>query len=91
MNPVWLHKKQAAERALSEAVDILNWSKPSVSTQLREGDDVSREILDASREMNSNLIMVGSKGKSLLKKILLGSITKRLARHAQCSVWVVRN
>jgi nucleotide-binding universal stress UspA family protein len=34
--------------------------------------------------------MVGCKEKSALKRFLLGSVTHRMARYANCTVWAVR-
>ena len=50
-----------------------------------------QEILDEAARLNSNLIMLGDKGKSAIEKFLLGTVTKRVARHAPCSVWIVRS
>lgn len=91
LNPIWQQKKQAARAALEEAVQALRWSTPNVSAELHEAADVSEEILDIAEKSGADLIMVGCKGRSAIERFLLGSKTNRIARHAHCSVWAVRN
>ena len=87
---VWHEKKKAAQEALEWVTKELRWATPHVSAELRESSDVSHEILDAATEMNSDLIMLGHKGKGAIEKFLLGSVTTRVAHHAPCSVLAVR-
>ena len=91
LNTIWQQKKQAAKTALEEAVQALRWSTSHVSSELREASDVSEEILDIAEKSSTDLIMVGCKGRSAIERFLLGSKTNRIARHATCSVWSVRD
>jgi nucleotide-binding universal stress UspA family protein len=36
------------------------------------------------------MVVIGDKGTGAIKRFLLGSITRRIAHHAPCSVLVVR-
>jgi nucleotide-binding universal stress UspA family protein len=90
MNPVSQQKKFAAEAALEGAVTVLHDSVPRVSSRFREGTNSANEILKVAAESGSHLIMLGHKGKKAMQRFLLGSMTSRVARHAPCSVWVVR-
>jgi nucleotide-binding universal stress UspA family protein len=90
MNTIWQQKKHAARVALEEAMQALRWSTPHVSAVMREGANVSEEILDLAEQSGTDLIVVGCKGKSAIQRFLLGSITNRIAGHAHCSVWAVR-
>ncbi len=76
---------------LEKAVSSLQWAIPNVTTQLREADNVSDEILTAAEQEGSDLIMFGCKDRSAIKNFLMGSITRRMARYAECTVWAVRN
>jgi nucleotide-binding universal stress UspA family protein len=87
---VWHEKKKAARAALEWVTKEVRWATPHVSAELRESADVSHEILDVATEMNSDLIMLGHKGKGAIEKFLLGSVTTRVAHHAHCSVLAVR-
>ncbi len=48
------------------------------------------EILEKSREEGVDLIVVGSHGKKGIERLLMGSVSEKVARKAQCSVLVVR-
>ena len=91
LNSIWQQKKQAVQVALDDAVAVLHRCTPHAHAELREGADVSEEILDYAQRTGADLIMIGSKGTGAIRRFLLGSITGRVARHAHCSVWVVRN
>lgn len=56
---------------------------------LQEGHP-SRVILDAAKERNADLIVVGAHGHSLISRVLLGSTSNYVANHARCPVLVVR-
>ncbi len=52
--------------------------------------DVREEIVRAASEWPANLIVVGSHGTGRLRHLLLGSVAEFVARHAPCSVEIVR-
>lgn len=61
----------------------------TASTAVEEGD--ARElVLDRAREWKPDLILVGSHGKKGIDRFLLGSVSEAVARHATCSVQIVR-
>jgi nucleotide-binding universal stress UspA family protein len=47
-------------------------------------------MLDYAEEQNINLIVVGTRGHSGIKKMLLGSIASGLVTYATCPVLVVK-
>lgn len=47
-------------------------------------------MLDYAEEQNINLIVVGTRGRSRIKKMLLGSIASGLVTYASCPVLVVK-
>lgn len=61
----------------------------NVSARLEMGD-CAQIVLEIAREINASLIVVGSRGLGRLKRTLLGSVSKKLAQDAHCSVLVVR-
>ncbi|GJL55473.1 MAG: universal stress protein [Nitrospirales bacterium] len=48
------------------------------------------EILKCAKRIRADLIILGSKGVTNLRKFLLGSVSSKIVRHAPCSVLVVR-
>ena len=92
MSDEWHREKQQAEEALTRSAEHLKASGlPNVSVRVREADDVSTEILALARSWSADLIMVGSTGRSAIDRFLLGSVSKRIARHSPCSVWIARH
>lgn len=54
------------------------------------GGNPAEEILRAAELHRADLIVMGSKGLTGLDRYLLGSVSRKVARHAPCSVLVVR-
>jgi nucleotide-binding universal stress UspA family protein len=52
--------------------------------------DTPEQIINYAREHGVDLIICGSRGYGTLTSMLLGSVSRRLAHHAPCSVLVVR-
>jgi nucleotide-binding universal stress UspA family protein len=50
----------------------------------------AEEILQVAEDVGADLIFVGSHGKVGLERLLLGSVSERIAREAGCPVMVVR-
>jgi nucleotide-binding universal stress UspA family protein len=77
----WLEKfSQAAKTANIEL-------KPELINSHRPVDYV---ILEYAEENNIDLIVVGTRGRSGFKRLLLGSIASSVVTYAHCPVMVVR-
>ncbi len=50
----------------------------------------AEELLKAIKRIRADLVIVGSKGLTGLRRFLLGSVAHKLAHHAQCSVLVAK-
>jgi nucleotide-binding universal stress UspA family protein len=57
----------------------------------RRDGDAATEILAAATAWNADLIVMGTHGRTGLKRIVLGSVARNVIRHATCSVLVVRD
>jgi nucleotide-binding universal stress UspA family protein len=55
-----------------------------------EVGDIRERIIDAAEDWGAELIVVGSHGKRGIQRFLLGSVAEFVARHAKCSVEIVR-
>jgi nucleotide-binding universal stress UspA family protein len=60
-----------------------------VSTRIVEADPRTA-ILEVAEEWKADLIVLGSHGRTGIKKLLLGSVAESVARHARCSVMIER-
>lgn len=60
-----------------------------VSTHVRVGS-ASTEIVQLGAEVDADVIVVGTEGRSGVERFLLGSVAKNVVQKAGCPVWVVR-
>lgn len=78
-----------AEEVLGKAVDSLGRTDVSVETVAKEGDP-AEAIIRVAEERKADIVVVGNKGMTGIKRFLLGSVPSRVAQHAPCSVFIVR-
>jgi nucleotide-binding universal stress UspA family protein len=81
--------RKSGESILAEAKKKLTSEGIQVETLLKEGHIVE-EILKIAREQNFDLIVIGARGISAIKEILLGSVSHGVTLHAPCPILVVR-
>jgi len=60
----------------------------NIKVLIREGRP-SEQILQAAKELDAGLIVIGREGSSDLRKPLFGSIVEKIARKASCPVLIV--
>ncbi len=82
-------QREAANELVARAAEVLRNAGWKVSTFVGEGNPTA-VILDDSAEWKADLIVLGSHGRSGLDRFLLGSVSEAVARHARCSVEIVR-
>lgn len=58
-------------------------------TLVREGEEPYRAIVAEAAKQKSSTIVMGRRGRTGLKKLMMGSVTARVIGHAPCSVLVV--
>ena len=92
-NPAFRQIEATAEAeaisAIGNATEQLKTSNLVLETKVRRGDP-RREILDEAKEWSSDLIVLGSRGRTGLSRWILGSVAEHVVRHAPCSVEVTR-
>ena len=62
----------------------------TVRTMVRAGENVAKVILEATRALNPNLLLLGWRGSPGQRSFLLGSTLDPVTRYAPCDVAVVR-
>jgi nucleotide-binding universal stress UspA family protein len=81
--------RAASEKLVADVAKRLQSAGFKTSTSVEEGD--AREtILRCEDTWHPDLILLGSHGWRGLDRLLLGSVSEAIARHARCSVEVVR-
>ncbi len=80
--------KQARE-SVARTTESLRKAGFKVDSRVAE-NEIRTGILDVAQEWHADLIVLGSHGEKGLKKFLLGSVAEFVARHAHCSVLIVR-
>ena len=73
--------KRAASDALSKGVEA--------ETHAREGQP-AEVIIEVANQVQADLIVVGSRGLTGIKRYLLGSVSSKVSEHAPCNVMIVR-
>jgi nucleotide-binding universal stress UspA family protein len=74
--------EERAERVRSEGGKV-------AETHLRVGRP-DKEIVKLARVPGVGTIMVGSRGLGAIERMLIGSVSESVVRHAHCPVYVVR-
>lgn len=77
----------------STAVDYLNGVKLSlgdetIETILKEGD-YAENILQAAKEMNADMIVIGNHRRKGLDKVLLGSVAENVLHHTTIPLFII--
>ncbi|MEM8733574.1 MAG: universal stress protein, partial [Planctomycetota bacterium] len=75
-----------ADKLRQEFVETIPRTSVHLSSERHIGDAIVRRADDTG----SNMIVMGDSGHSPLGKLILGSTTKYVLRHAPCSVWISR-
>ena len=82
-------QRDEAQKLLVRAEQRLRDAGFRVTTAIAEGNP-KVVIIDSAAEWRADVIMIGSHGRKGLDRFLLGSVSEAVARHAQCSVQIVR-
>lgn len=85
----WTQVKNDAAANLEKHAQALRDRGLQVETVLREGYPAS-VIEDEARERKVDLIVIGTRGHTGLKHLLLGSIAERVVQKAPCPVLTVK-
>ena len=82
---------QDARRMLDTVAEMAKRDGISIKTEIIESSTSTAEaIIKYAREKNIDLIVVGTKGRSGMSKVLLGSVASRVVTYSPCAVLVIR-
>lgn len=80
--------REAGKKVLEQAAEILEDKKVNFKTLLLDGHPAST-ILEQAEE-GYDLLVVGSKGRTGLQRVLMGSVSSAVVQGAKCDVLVVK-
>lgn len=84
--PDWQEKRDrlfyVVEKAASEA-------SVALESLILYGDP-AEELMQFAKEKGCDVIVIGSSGKGMVKRTVLGSVSTKVALQSQCSVYIVR-
>jgi nucleotide-binding universal stress UspA family protein len=80
---------EQAAQLTSQVAESVRQAGLEVETAVRQGDPRSA-IVDEASEWRADLIVLGSHGRTGIKRLLLGSVAGSVVSHAPCSVEIVR-
>src|ERR1035437_4855926 len=89
LEPLRKEQKKRASKLVEARAEELKDAGFDAVIAIGEGDP-RVEIIDMAREWSADLIVMGSHGRKGLDRFLLGSVSEYVARHAPCSVEIVR-
>jgi nucleotide-binding universal stress UspA family protein len=82
-------QRKEAEELVARAGQTLREKNFKVMTAIEERNP-KEVIIDSAAEWHADLIVVGSHGRKGLDRFFMGSVSEAVARHAHCSVQIVR-
>jgi len=92
-NEVWVEELDAIEDRVERALEKLRDEKlagTGCDIVVRRDGSPGRAVVDVAKELNADLVVVGSHGRTGIKRFLLGSVAEKIVRLCECSVFVAR-
>lgn len=82
-------ERRAAEALVERATAVIGRAADGLSTFVERGTDYAA-VVERAEAWRADLVVVGSHGRTGLKRALLGSVAERVVRYAQGPVLVAR-
>ncbi len=83
-------KIKLPQKYVAEVEELAASRGLQVEGLVREAESANEVITDVARQQNIDLIVVGSHGRTGLKRLLMGSVTESVIAHSPCPVLVVK-
>jgi len=82
--------RNEGEKYLDKVKVKANEKGIQIRTEIISSKDISGGILHFAEENNIELIVIGTRGRSGFKKLLLGSVASHVVTYAHCPVLIVK-
>ena len=88
VDAAWAAAKEEADRCIDDTVAALGEDLPL--TRRIETGEPGLAIIDAAKELDVDVIVIGSRGRGAIRRALLGSVSSHVVHNAPCPVLVIR-
>ena len=82
--------KNEGEKYLDKVKFKANEKNTEIKTEIIISINIPGGIVDYAEEKNIDLIVIGTRGRSGFKKLMLGSVASHIVTYAHCPVLVVK-
>ncbi|MDE1853788.1 MAG: universal stress protein [Thaumarchaeota archaeon] len=82
--------KEGGQKTLSRGVQLASNAGVKVKGELIQYSSVVEALVEYAADSKADLIVVGTRGMTGFKKLILGSVSAGLVSHAPCPVLVAR-
>jgi nucleotide-binding universal stress UspA family protein len=83
-------RREAALRWLKPIEEAAKKKGIQLKTEVLDGDSEVEVIIHCAKKNSVDLIVIGSKGLSKFRRLLVGSVANAVISHAPCPVMVIR-
>lgn len=88
--PIEREDERKSKAILSHITKMAKGAKANCKVKSRIDPIIHRGIIEEAEEGGYDLIIIGSKGLTGIKRMAMGSVAENVVRHANCPVTVVR-
>ena len=85
-----IRMRNEAEKYLDKVRLAAHEKNMQIKSEIISSTNIAEAIVDYAEEKNFKLIVIGTRGKSGFKKLLLGSVASSVVTYAHCPVLVVK-
>ena len=85
-----IRMRNEAEKYLNKVRLTADEKNMQIKSEIISSTNIAEAIVDYAEEKNFKLIVIGTRGRSGFKKLLLGSVASSVVTYAHCPVLVVK-
>jgi nucleotide-binding universal stress UspA family protein len=82
--------EKEAQEEMRKFIERMRLKPGSYHTILAIGGDTAWTITDFAKKWRATMIIMGSRGRRGLQRLMFGSVAERTLRYAECPVLVVK-
>jgi len=93
--PAILHRIEEAylksgKKILRKAEDLFREDGIEIDSRLITCEDPAESIIELVKDEGYDLVVIGNRAEHQSERYALGSVTEKVARHAECTVFIVK-